>query len=730
VDANEVTFMRMNTSPSEFSPEHGTMVDAALTTLGETTTLANFLRIDSDLTLEERRRIVDQALRLIEQVYVHLPFKRAMHAVDPVQRLRLLRQHLGAMSTRQFHDEMIATFTQLRDLHTNYLLPNPFRTKTAFLPFLIEEFFAGDTRHYLVSKLFPGFSHRYFKAGVVVTHWNGIPIDRAVELNADRQAGSNEAARHARGLDTLTTRPMILTAPPDEEWVVIGYTDEEQDRELRIAWQIFEPDPSPNRVDPNSLQNPTARALGIDAQTEAIQRAKKILFAPTAMEAEKQVAALRGHGASEPAGAGLGSGMADVSTLPNVFSFRTVHTPHGDFGYIRIWNFQVNDADDLVSEFIRIAGLLPQTGLIIDIRGNPGGVITAGELLLQVLTPQPIDPERLHFINTPLTLELCERDSFLSQWKASIAQSVETAATYSNGFPLHPVESYNRLGQRYYGPVVLITDALCYSTADIFTAGFQDHGIGPILGTSGNTGAGGANVWTHELLRQVLLGPTSPFQSLPYGASFRVAIRRTTRVGTRSGTPVEDLGTVPDYLHRITKNDLLNRNEDLIVRAAQLLVGLPMRGLSVVVTPQSGGIIRVSATTKNISRLDIFLNERPVLTRDVRDGTTTLVLRVSPPGTGRLELRGFDDGQLVAVKRIVLQRQGHHPHHGGIDMTEEPKRHASPQEVHDLVTRLHDDGVLNLDTPMRAFLDRDRRLKPSGEESWYIIVGSLLVLPQ
>ena len=38
------------------------------------------------------------------------------------------------------------------------------------------------------------------------------------------------------------------------------------------------------------------------------------------------------------------------------------------------------------------------------------------------------------------------------------------------------------MGQTYHGPVVLITDALCYSTTDIFAAGFQDHDLGFVLG--------------------------------------------------------------------------------------------------------------------------------------------------------------------------------------------------------------------------------------------------------
>ena len=54
----------------------------------------DFLAGAGTLTLAERRLIVEQALLLLEQNYVHLPLKEAMHAVNPVQRLKLLRTQL------------------------------------------------------------------------------------------------------------------------------------------------------------------------------------------------------------------------------------------------------------------------------------------------------------------------------------------------------------------------------------------------------------------------------------------------------------------------------------------------------------------------------------------------------------------------------------------------------------------------------------------------------------
>ena len=218
----------------------------------------------------------------------------------------------------------------------------------------------------------------------------------------------------------------------------------------------------------------------------------------------------------------------------------------------------------------RILRLLPPTGLIIDVRGNGGGNILAGERILQTLTSRKIEPERFHLINTATTLELRESSPLglgLKPWAPSIGLAVETGEIYPQGFTLEPPELANQVGQQYQGPVVLVIDALCYSTTDIFSAGFQDHQIGKILVTCRHTGAGGANVWEYNLVRQAL---PQHFPALPKGTTFRVAIRRTTRVGPRSGVPVEDLGVEPDAFHPTTRADLLQGNVDLIARAASL----------------------------------------------------------------------------------------------------------------------------------------------------------------
>ncbi len=539
--------------------------------LGAIMGLPEFLETTGELTTAERRTIVEQAMTLIDDVYVHLPLKRAMHAVDPVQSLKLLRRRLAAISERQFHNEMIDIFKGLRDLHTNYILPAPYNQHTAFLPFLMEEFYDADGgRHYVVSRLIAGFQHDSFMPGVEITHSSGVPIDQTVAINADREAGSNQAARHVRGLDDMTVRPMAMSLPPAAEWVVVGYQSGGQDREIRLPWRVFRPDPvaEGDATDADTGEE-IAAAIGLDLNMELTNRARKALFVREAVDLSEEVADLRAKGAR--AKNKLEAFMGANSLFPDTFQFEAIDTGQGEVGYLRIRTFGEPGPQSFITEVIRILELLPQQGLIIDVRGNGGGIIMNGERMLQLFSPRRVEAERLHFINNELTLRIAESDAlggFANRWARSIDLSVVTGAVYSQGFPIEDPDLTNAIGRRYEGRVVLITDARCYSTTDIFVAGFQDNRLGTILGVDDNTGAGGANVFTHGLLRQVLPGTDSPFEALPGGADMRVAIRRTTRVGDNAGLPLEDLGVQPDAIHRMTRDDVLEGNRDLIAAAA------------------------------------------------------------------------------------------------------------------------------------------------------------------
>jgi hypothetical protein len=604
-----------------------------------------------ELTPQQRLLVIDQASLMLEALYAHLPLKRALHAIDPIQRLRLLRLRHEALDERAFQSEMIEIFVGLRDLHTNYLLPSLYRAKAAYLPFRIEEFYEGGERKYLVSVVSPRNTDPTLTVGREVTHWNGVPIDLAIGRNAEREAGSNPEARRAQGLEALTLRWLGISLPPDEDWVILTHTDGATTHDSRFEWEVIDIrdadlHPGMGTEVPVAGAPEPPSAVGLDLKTEVLRRVRTSLFDAGALRAQ-QTQAAGGGAAAPPAAAGL-------SSIPDVFPrFGTVTTPSGTYGYVRLATFapRTGTIAGAVSEFARILRTLPQNGLILDVRGNGGGYVNFGERILQTLSPSPITPEPFHFVTTPFTLRVAEAQGDLQSWKKPLATALATGAGFSQGFPLTPPAACNDIGQVYQGPVVLVTDAFCYSTTDIFAAGFQDHRVGFILGCHGNTGAGGANVWDYARNLQSLPLQPNPFVALPNGIGMRVAIRRSTRIGAQTGVPLEDLGVEPNERYFMTRNDLLDHNADLIARAAAILKELPTQSLAIqpaAASPATQVVIRAT----NVDRVDVLVNDRPLQSFDVTANPMTVTLASPVPAGARLSAQGFRQGTLVASARV------------------------------------------------------------------------------
>jgi hypothetical protein len=622
-------------------------------------TFLNSCEHQSQLSRQERLRIVEQALLLMEMNYVHLPMKRAIHAIDPIQQLKLLRFHLAEWNedlegTLDFHRRMLSIFGSTRDLHTLYLLPEPYKDCTAYLPFLIEQCFDRGAERFIVTRTATsddsstapddGDGAR-FEPGVEVLGWNGVPIARAIEINGESQAGSNPDARFARGLDNLTIRPLNSSLPPDEHWVDILYRAKNGVfASHREYWLVHKT----SDADATTTTPHSRKRTALDLKRTRILEVKKTLYPRT--------------------------GTATLGSIKDVL-YALKKTVNGrPLGYIRLFSFDVDDTSQFVKSFTNLITRdgFPQDGLILDVRGNPGGNIRAAESLLQLFTPQRIEPELFEFINTPLNFQICKSapdDWGLKPWMSSIGDSVLTGATYSAGFRMTSDERCNGIGQVYYGPVVLITDALSYSATDIFAAGFQDNEVGVVLGTSGNTGAGGANFWSlDDLMAAQKKDPKSPFKKLPKGAGMIVAMRRSIRVGPRAGSPLEEFGVSPDELHFMTRRDVLEDNCDLLACAARIIRQQPCFKLSVTPVSGKGGRgVAVSALSKlpssnagaRISRVDIYVNNRPVRSIDAHKGavrSTQVTLGKEHKRNATVQVEARDHaGRLVAYRRANIR---------------------------------------------------------------------------
>ena len=540
--------------------------------------LAGALENSGFLNLKDRLSIVREAIKLLELAYVNLPQKQRMYAANPVNQLKVLQEEMLSEDAEhlpeiEFHKRLITIFNSVRDLHTTYSLPEPFSDKVGFLPFFVEEYFEDENPRYVVSKILAQkIPSKFFKEGVEITHWNGMPINKAIQLNGEKYAGSNSTARFVRGLDSLTFRPLAMMLPPEEDWVTLTYlTAKQQKKQVTFQWLI------------GSLQDEVIQKFrsidngnlapqfnhGYDHLTHLVHNVKKVFLAPKVSQKETS------GGGQMISSRSLSDSME--TSLPWIFKLKTYDSKKGKIGYLRIFSFDTRSPEPFAREFKRLVTALKTDKIIIDVRNNGGGNIQAAEYLLQALTKKKITPQPSVFLVNELTEQLCKlhapsktmKGLDLEKWRDSISEIKRTGARFTNGYPITSPSKMRQFVRKNKKPLklVLITNALCYSATDLFAAGFQDHQLGTIIGTHNNTGAGGANVWKHSLLFQLTKdaqGHSAFFESLPYQADFHIAIRRTERVKKNIGIPVEDLGIEPDFIHQMTKNDLLKGNQDLI----------------------------------------------------------------------------------------------------------------------------------------------------------------------
>ncbi|MGK3963671.1 S41 family peptidase [Sorangium sp. So ce118] len=343
-------------------------------------------------------------------------------------------------------------------------------------------------------------------AGDLLISWNGAPVEDVLERHMASQQGAHGEARRARAVQTLSFRPLAWMPPPDDDDVVLEcLTARGRRRAARLRWQV----------------------------------------------------------------AGAASVARRFATAPDAgFGARAVVTRQGVFGYMRVQSFH-DHPEAFLRRFASTLERMPRKGLILDLRGCEEGLVPTGERIIQLFTPRRVHPALFEFRVTRTILDIVRTSSALAGWRDAVERADREGQTYSGRLPLTSHEEANDVGQLYRGPVVLLVDALTYSTAEMVAAGFQDHEIGPIVGAARATGGGGASPWAQGLIHR--LSRSEVFRPLPGAPTYRVAVRRCWRVHEMSGVSIEGSGVVPDVLHLPTRRDLLSGGEDLMEAVGEIL---------------------------------------------------------------------------------------------------------------------------------------------------------------
>lgn len=520
----------------------------------ETPYVANLRQTMPEPDKAIQEAIIDQLRLGLGEFYCHLPQKRAGFGIDPLAQLRLLRSGRGTNFTRS----VLKIVSGLRDRHTTLRLPPPWSNLTAYVPFRVEVTAASGSPEYIVTQRFFGFEE--IPVDSRITHWNGMPMILHHLGLADKSQGGNFAAALRLAISNMTIRPLAYLLMPDEDWVTLTYID--PTGELKTAstpWRFF-------FAPPSSLALGSRGESGLGGQGAAEATSLGLdelsLLTSSFVAAGVQATADIRADVEEP-----DQGMTRDGNL----KYGARNTMSGICAYLRIFSFNEADPKAYVEKVARILQDLPQDRLIIDIRGNPGGTITAGQGLIRLLMAGPLTSSAIAFRATELTARIAGDEQF-REWSTSLNIQSKTGDQFSQAFAIS--EFKDLPDYRYPGKIALIIDAECYSTSDFFAADFADNDVGIIIGTDLGTGAGGANVWSWETLLffTTSAGISTP-APLPAGYSFNISMRRAYRTGALSGLPIEDLGVSvsPENLHRLTVRDLFKDNADLLAFAAARL---------------------------------------------------------------------------------------------------------------------------------------------------------------
>jgi hypothetical protein len=520
---------------------------------------------DMAMTASERRAIASQLITALGEYYVHLPLKVSALAINPLQEARLLYDDAELVpNDLDFFRRVLLIVKKLRDRHTAFKLPPPWANAVAVLPFAAESFWENGQRKLLVTKVAGDVGDPHFVPGVELTHWNGSPVGLYVQNLSWNTDGAHPYARIALALRSLTVRPLAFDLPPDEDWASLTYVADGVYKTVVIPWRLFVPPPGSRAHE--AAEQPRmeeAVVLGVDESTLIVNGVWHDLLAGYSP-------------AKTPHPYGDATGQVTVPpVMMGRLSAQTVDTRSGTFGYVRLFSFDFPDSTAFLRAFADILRQLPQNGLILDLRGNPGGTIPSGEAIVQLFTDRPVEAAPVVFRNTLSVRRLVSGVNSFGQWRRSLEMLFETGQTYSQGFSLTDLEEARAMGRVYGGKVVLVIDALCYSTTDFFAADMQDHGLARIIGVDPVTGAGGANVWPHSLLADFVAAAGGfDVTPMPRGADLNIAMRQAMRVGPNVGLPSEGLGVRADVNYRFTRRDVLGKNEDLIEFAAKELAGM------------------------------------------------------------------------------------------------------------------------------------------------------------
>jgi C-terminal processing protease CtpA/Prc len=508
---------------------------------------------------EQRELMARQALFFIKNLFVHreLKIKDFGAGSDPVPRLEDMVKRAASLSDSEFHAAMQKIFLDLHDHHTNYMAPLPLRCSYAIAPLDFVDVYDNNTlkvvvrgRTTVLGEKAP--ETKVAQPGDELIALNGKPIKDVLEDMKRLSGGANDDAMTMGAIMHLAFVPLAEQPVPEND--LIKYTLKRGNETIQIDSRYFAAVNIPSCVEEvkgRFSRRTFGRADFLRAENPHI-RVYKDLVAPPSL-----------------------APFSEEGKLP-VGQFYTISTPAGKLAKFDLETFVPEGQESSDSVIHMVKKLLEKSqdeadALIIDMRGNGGGLILLAEGLTQLFTPNAVAPMPVRYLpnDLNLTMFLNSNQGHENGWSKDTRDAIAAGARYTKPRVITSADAANRYGQVWFKPVVILTDASCYSACDLFAASMQDHAGATIIGTHASTGAGGANVMEYDIFRIIFdaANPASnPFLTLPGHQGMRVSWRQTIRAGKNAGALIEDAGVKSDVVVRYQTADIVGGESRLLMK--------------------------------------------------------------------------------------------------------------------------------------------------------------------
>jgi hypothetical protein len=607
-------------------------------------------------TPDQRQLIANEAQVYFRDLWVHRDEKIAFYGplIDPVPKIDLLVTNAKTMTDEQFHLALQAIYESVRDDHTNYYMPYPYGcylselplnftaisdpTPGAILPLIAV---ASLTTSPAVLNLVPQLPQ--IAVGDVLVSYDGLPALLAIAAQLPGSDGTNVSGAFQHALARLSFRPQVFVALPANDTIKLTLQRLDGSRyDIELPWLSLVRRVCQSGI-PASLAPPPPSKVPDNLAKDDFQDSYEEAYQITK---------------------GRADGLGLTLSADPILSYGKVTNAHGTFGYMLFSSFQPTlSTPAMTDEFARILRdeMKDTTGLIIDVRDNPGGYINLADALPQLFSANPVGVNGFRFINTDLNATIVNTQSFQgSEWQTIVNEVHGTNARYTRTAQFTTDASANSRTQVYFKPVAVLTNGNCFSSCDMFSASMQDNALAKLWGEDATTGAGGANVETDSYFRGLIpAGQNNPFSPLPGGQIMRVAWRQAVRVGMHAGELIEDFGVARDENALKTSDDVLNHGATQLEHITSDLAALSTSRLGSIYLQETslvdiavGNTIGFDATIADTDSVEVLRDGQLLTTQSVGVGAAQLVhidtgVAASSTGLYSFELHGLRNGARV-----------------------------------------------------------------------------------